>query len=35
MGNAPRGLLSGGFEVTGTNDEAGLAQAIRRFALNQ
>jgi Cof subfamily protein (haloacid dehalogenase superfamily) len=34
MGNAPRGLLTGGFEVTGTNDEAGLAQAIRRFALN-
>jgi len=22
-----------GFELTGTNDEAGLAQAIRRFAL--
>jgi hypothetical protein len=33
MGNAPGGLKSGGFEVTGTNDEAGLAAAIRRFAL--
>ena len=33
MGNATRGLRSAGFEVTGTNDDAGLAQAIRRFAL--
>lgn len=33
MGNAPGGLQTGGFEITGTNDEAGLAAAIRRFAL--
>ena len=33
MGNATAELHAAGFEVTGTNDEAGLAQAIRRFAL--
>ena len=33
MGNATDELRTAGFEVTGTNDEAGLAQAIRRFAL--
>jgi Cof subfamily protein (haloacid dehalogenase superfamily) len=33
MGNATDDLRNAGFEVTGTNDEAGLAQAIRRFAL--
>jgi Cof subfamily protein (haloacid dehalogenase superfamily) len=32
MGNATPEMQQG-FEVTGTNDEAGLAQAIRRFAL--
>jgi Cof subfamily protein (haloacid dehalogenase superfamily) len=34
MGNAAEDLRSAGFAVTGTNDEAGLAQAIRRFALS-
>lgn len=33
MGNAAEPLKARGHEVTGTNDEAGLAQAIRRFAL--
>jgi Cof subfamily protein (haloacid dehalogenase superfamily) len=33
MGNAAPDLLAAGFERTGTNDEAGLAQAIRKFAL--
>jgi Cof subfamily protein (haloacid dehalogenase superfamily) len=33
MGNATAELRSEGFELTGTNDEAGLAQAVRRFAL--
>lgn len=33
MGNASADLRDAGFEVTGTNDEAGLAQAIRRHAL--
>jgi Cof subfamily protein (haloacid dehalogenase superfamily) len=33
MGNATSELLTAGFERTGTNDEAGLAQAIRRLAL--
>jgi Cof subfamily protein (haloacid dehalogenase superfamily) len=33
MGNASEELRSLGFEITGTNDEAGLAQAIRRHAL--
>lgn len=33
MGNAAPGLLTAGFERTTTNDEAGLARAIRRFAL--
>jgi Cof subfamily protein (haloacid dehalogenase superfamily) len=32
MGNAETELKSSGLQVTGTNDEAGLAQAIRRFA---
>ncbi len=32
MGNAAPDLLASGLPVTGTNDEAGLAQAIRRFA---
>lgn len=33
MGNAAPELLDAGFVVTGTHDEAGLAQAIRRFVL--
>lgn len=33
MGNAVPELLTAGFETTLTNDEAGLAAAIRRFAL--
>ncbi len=33
MGNAAEPLKARGHEVTGTNDEAGLAQAIRRLAL--
>lgn len=33
MGNAAEDLRGAGRHVTGTNDQAGLAQAIRRFAL--
>lgn len=33
MGNAVEDLLRRGWPVTGTNDEAGLADAIERFAL--
>jgi hydroxymethylpyrimidine pyrophosphatase-like HAD family hydrolase len=33
MGNAAPDLLDAGFERTATNDAAGLAEAIRRFAL--
>ena len=33
MGNAAEDLRTAGFAVTGTNDDAGLAQAIRRYAL--
>jgi len=33
MGNAAAEMRGFGFELTGTNDDAGLAQAIRRFAL--
>lgn len=33
MGNAEPALLDLGLPVTGTNDEAGLAQAIRRYVL--
>jgi Cof subfamily protein (haloacid dehalogenase superfamily) len=33
MGNAATDLLEAGFERTATHDEAGLAQAIRKFAL--
>lgn len=33
MGNAAAEMRGFGFELTGTNDEAGLAQAIHRFAL--
>jgi Cof subfamily protein (haloacid dehalogenase superfamily) len=33
MGNAAEDLRAGGWHVTGTNDEAGLAQAVRRFVL--
>ena len=33
MGNAERELFQDGFHVTGSNDEAGLAQAIERFVL--
>jgi Cof subfamily protein (haloacid dehalogenase superfamily) len=33
MGNAAPELLSAGFEQTGRNDDAGLANAIRKFAL--
>ena len=32
MGNAEDDLKALGFHLTATNDEAGLAQAIRRFA---
>lgn len=34
MGNAEPELLNAGFHQTGTNDEAGLAQALQRFILN-
>ena len=34
MGNSVPELLDGQFAVTGTNDEAGLAQAIDRFVLD-
>lgn len=33
MGNAAEDLRAGGWHVTGTNDEAGLAAAVRRFVL--
>ena len=33
MGNAVPGLRARGWATTGTNDEAGVAQAIRRYAL--
>ena len=33
MGNASQELRASGLEVTATNDEGGLAQAIRRFAV--
>jgi Cof subfamily protein (haloacid dehalogenase superfamily) len=33
MGNAAEDLRSAGFELTGTNDDAGLAAAIRAWAL--
>jgi hydroxymethylpyrimidine pyrophosphatase-like HAD family hydrolase len=33
MGNAVPELLSAGFHVTASNDDAGLARAIERFAL--
>jgi hydroxymethylpyrimidine pyrophosphatase-like HAD family hydrolase len=33
MGNAPAALKTLGFHVTASNDEGGLADAIRRFAL--
>ena len=35
MGNSVAELLDGAFHVTGSNDEAGLAQAIGRFALTR
>ena len=34
MGNATEALKSRGYRLTGTNDEGGLAAAIRLFALN-
>jgi hydroxymethylpyrimidine pyrophosphatase-like HAD family hydrolase len=34
MANSVPELLDGQFAVTGTNDEAGLAQAIDRFVLD-
>ncbi|MND05926.1 putative phosphatase [compost metagenome] len=34
MENAVEGLLARGWHVTGHHDDAGLAQAIRRFALD-
>ena len=34
MGNSVVELLDGSFHVTGSNAEAGLAQAIERFALD-
>jgi len=33
MGNATDALKSRGWHVTGTNDEAGLADAVRKFVL--
>jgi hydroxymethylpyrimidine pyrophosphatase-like HAD family hydrolase len=33
MGNSVPELLTGAFHVTASNDEAGLARAIDRFAL--
>jgi hydroxymethylpyrimidine pyrophosphatase-like HAD family hydrolase len=35
MGNSVPDLLGGAFHITGTNDEAGLAQAIDRHALGR
>ena len=35
MGNAVEGLKGNGWPMTGTHDEAGLAQAIREFALSR
>ena len=35
MGNSVAELLDGAFHITGTNDEAGLAQAIDRYALGR
>jgi hydroxymethylpyrimidine pyrophosphatase-like HAD family hydrolase len=35
MGNSVAELLEGAFHITGTNDEAGLAQAIDRYALGR
>ncbi len=35
MGNAVSGLRERGWPTTGTNDDAGVAQAIRRFALSR
>jgi hydroxymethylpyrimidine pyrophosphatase-like HAD family hydrolase len=35
MGNSVPELLGGAFHITGTNDEAGLAQAIDRHALGR
>jgi len=35
MGNATAALKSRGYSLTGTNDEDGLADAIRRYALNR
>ena len=34
MGNSVEGLKSQGWAVTLSNDENGLAEAIRRYALN-
>ena len=34
MGNAEPELFQDGFHLTGTNDEAGLAQAIEQFILH-
>jgi len=34
MGNATGALKARGYRLTGTNDEGGLAEAIRLFALN-
>ncbi|MGE5199225.1 MAG: HAD hydrolase family protein, partial [Rhodospirillaceae bacterium] len=33
MGNAVPALFERGWRVTGTNDEAGVAQALQRFLL--
>ena len=35
MGNATDALKSRGYHLTGSNDEAGLAEAIRRYALSK
>jgi hypothetical protein len=35
MANAVDGLKTRGWHVTGDQDEAGLAQAVQRFALNR
>jgi len=35
MANAANALKSRGYRVTASNDEGGLAEAIRRHALNR
>jgi hydroxymethylpyrimidine pyrophosphatase-like HAD family hydrolase len=35
MGNSVAGLKTRGWAVTGTNDQCGVADAIRTYALNE